>query len=128
MLDFAQLPPEINSGLMYSGPGAGPLLAAAAVRGRRQSAHLVGGDDAVAFQVARLGAIGVYGSVAGHYVDDHPRPGPVVCILVAGSSRAVGLSTGAVQSAALGQRGQRVGAALIQRPGIRRAYLLGELG
>lgn len=24
-LDFAQLPPEINSGLMYSGPGAGPL-------------------------------------------------------------------------------------------------------
>jgi PPE-repeat protein len=31
MLDFAALPPEINSGLMYTGPGSGPMLAAAAV-------------------------------------------------------------------------------------------------
>ena len=30
MPDFAQLPPEINSALMHSGPGAGPMLAAAA--------------------------------------------------------------------------------------------------
>jgi PPE-repeat protein len=29
-LDFAMLPPEINSGRMYSGAGAGPMLAAAA--------------------------------------------------------------------------------------------------
>jgi PPE-repeat protein len=29
-VDFAALPPEINSGRMYSGPGAGPMLAAAA--------------------------------------------------------------------------------------------------
>ncbi len=30
MLDFAVLPPEVNSVRMYSGPGSGPLLAAAA--------------------------------------------------------------------------------------------------
>ncbi|BBX99382.1 PPE family protein [Mycobacterium lacus] len=29
MLDFAQLPPEINSTLMYAGPGSAPMLAAA---------------------------------------------------------------------------------------------------
>lgn len=28
MLDFASLPPEINSGLMYAGPGSGPMLTA----------------------------------------------------------------------------------------------------
>ena len=30
MLDFAALPPELNSARMYSGPGSGPMLAAAA--------------------------------------------------------------------------------------------------
>src|SRR5258708_23878089 len=30
MLDFGALPPEINSGRMYLGPGSGPMLAAAA--------------------------------------------------------------------------------------------------
>jgi PPE-repeat protein len=29
-MDFAILPPEVNSGRMYAGPGAGPMLAAAA--------------------------------------------------------------------------------------------------
>ena len=28
-MDFAVLPPEINSARMYAGPGAGPMLAAA---------------------------------------------------------------------------------------------------
>src|SRR6185312_2159146 len=28
-MDFAFLPPEVNSGRMYTGPGAGPMLAAA---------------------------------------------------------------------------------------------------
>jgi PPE-repeat protein len=29
-MDFAALPPEVNSGLMYTGPGSGPLITAAA--------------------------------------------------------------------------------------------------
>ncbi len=29
-MDFGALPPEINSGLMYSGPGSEPMLAASA--------------------------------------------------------------------------------------------------
>src|ERR1700752_5268121 len=29
-MDFAALPPEVNSGLMYTGPGTAPMMAAAA--------------------------------------------------------------------------------------------------
>ncbi|MCA2266853.1 PPE family protein, partial [Mycobacterium marseillense] len=29
-MDFGALPPEINSGLLYAGPGSGPMMAAAA--------------------------------------------------------------------------------------------------
>src|ERR1700728_2943248 len=29
-MDFGMLPPEVNSARMYAGPGAGPMLAAAA--------------------------------------------------------------------------------------------------
>jgi PPE-repeat protein len=32
-MDFAVLPPEVNSGRMYTGPGSGPMLAAAAAWG-----------------------------------------------------------------------------------------------
>ncbi|WP_141249127.1 PPE domain-containing protein, partial [Mycobacterium avium] len=27
-MDFGALPPEVNSGRMYAGPGSGPLMAA----------------------------------------------------------------------------------------------------
>jgi PPE-repeat protein len=30
MLEYGALPPEINSGLMYTGPGSAPMLAASA--------------------------------------------------------------------------------------------------
>ena len=30
VFDFAAMPPEINSARMYTGPGAGPMMAAAA--------------------------------------------------------------------------------------------------
>ncbi|MBI2696767.1 PPE domain-containing protein, partial [Mycobacterium nebraskense] len=30
MFDFGALPPEVNSGRMYAGPGSGPLMAASA--------------------------------------------------------------------------------------------------
>ncbi|HEU0191955.1 MAG TPA: PPE domain-containing protein, partial [Mycobacterium sp.] len=29
-MDFGVLPPEVNSGRMYAGPGSGPMMAAAA--------------------------------------------------------------------------------------------------
>ncbi|MEE3063724.1 MAG: PPE family protein [Actinomycetota bacterium] len=50
-MDFALQPPEVNSGLMYTGPGAGPMLAAAA------------GWDAVATQL-ELAASGCTAQVA----------------------------------------------------------------
>jgi PPE-repeat protein len=48
-MDFATLPPEINSGLMYAGPGSGPIIAAAATW------------DSLAAEVSS--AAGDYGSV-----------------------------------------------------------------
>jgi PPE-repeat protein len=48
-MDFATLPPEVNSGLMYAGPGPGPIIAAAATW------------DSLAAEVSS--AAGDYGSV-----------------------------------------------------------------
>lgn len=55
-MDFAFLPPEVNSGRMYTGPGAAPLLAAAAAW------------DALAaeLETAAVGYSGVISSLIGH--------------------------------------------------------------
>jgi len=55
-MDFAFLPPEVNSARMYTGPGAAPMLAAAA------------GWDALAaeLETAAVGYSGVISSLVGH--------------------------------------------------------------
>lgn len=55
-MDFALLPPEVNSGRMYTGPGAAPMLAAASAW------------DALAaeLEVAAVGYDGVIASLIGH--------------------------------------------------------------
>src|ERR1700733_3170465 len=60
-MDFAALPPEINSGLIYAGPGSGPLLAAA------------GAWDGLASELAT--AASGYGSVISELTDS-PWVGP----------------------------------------------------
>ena len=42
-MDFATLPPEVNSGLMYAGPGSGPIIAAAASWDSLASRGVLGG-------------------------------------------------------------------------------------
>jgi hypothetical protein len=97
--------------------------------GVRQSANLLGVDDSVTDQIAGRIAAAVDGLFAGHHIDNDPCPawitgsGINLC-----SCRAVRLIAGAGQAAALGQRGERIGTALIQRPGVGRTHLLGELG
>ncbi len=66
-MDFATLPPEVNSGLMYTGPGSGPIIAAAA------------SWDSLASEVSS--AAGDYGSVISGLTSG-PWQGPAAAAMV----------------------------------------------
>jgi PPE-repeat protein len=70
-MDFATLPPEVNSGLMYTGPGSGPIIAAAA------------SWDSLAAEVSS--AAGDYGSVISGLTSG-PWRGPASASMVAAAA------------------------------------------
>jgi PPE-repeat protein len=70
-MDFATLPPEVNSGLMYAGPGSGPIIAAAA------------SWDSLATEVSS--AAGDYGSVISG-LSSGPWRGPASASMVAAAT------------------------------------------
>jgi PPE-repeat protein len=70
-MDFATLPPEVNSGLMYAGPGSGPIIAAAA------------SWDSLATEVSS--AAGDYGSVISGLTSG-PWQGPASASMVAAAA------------------------------------------
>jgi PPE-repeat protein len=70
-MDFATLPPEVNSGLMYAGPGSGPIIAAAA------------SWDSLATEVSS--AAGDYGSVISALTGG-PWQGPASASMVAAAA------------------------------------------
>jgi PPE-repeat protein len=70
-MDFATLPPEVNSGLMYAGPGSGPIIAAA------------GSWDSLAAEVSS--AAGDYGSVISGLTSG-PWRGPASASMVAAAA------------------------------------------
>jgi PPE-repeat protein len=70
-MDFAALPPEVNSGLMYAGPGSGPIIAAAA------------SWDSLATEVSS--AAGDYGSVISGLTSG-PWQGPASASMVAAAA------------------------------------------
>ncbi|ORV70785.1 hypothetical protein AWC07_05170 [Mycobacterium gastri] len=71
MLDFGALPPEINSGRMYAGPGSGPMMAAAA------------GWDGLAAELST--AAGGYGSVITELTSS-PWVGPASASMLAAAA------------------------------------------
>lgn len=96
-MDFASLPPEVNSGLMYSGPGAGPMLAAAA------------GWDAVAAQLESTAA-GYAAELAG--LTSQAWSGPSSLLMTAAATPYVQwLSTAAAQAAQTGVQAYAAAAA-----------------
>jgi PPE-repeat protein len=70
-MDFATLPPEVNSGLMYAGPGSGPIIAAAV------------SWDSLATEVSS--AAGDYGSVISGLTSG-PWQGPASASMVAAAA------------------------------------------
>jgi PPE-repeat protein len=70
-MDFATLPPEVNSGLMYAGPGSGPMIAAAA------------SWDSLASEVST--AAGEYGSVVSGLTSG-PWQGPASASMAAAAA------------------------------------------
>ncbi|CDO89275.1 hypothetical protein AWC29_07870 [Mycobacterium triplex] len=74
-MDFALLPPEVNSGQMYAGPGSGPMLAAAA------------GWDALAAQLEAT-ASGYAAELAG--LTGHAWSGPSALLMMSAATPYVG--------------------------------------
>ncbi|SOX54683.1 PPE family protein [Mycobacterium ahvazicum] len=96
-MDFALLPPEVNSGLMYAGAGSGPLLAAAA------------GWDALAAQLESA-ASGYAAQLAG--VTGQAWSGPSSVLMSAAATPYVQwLSTAAAQAAQTGVQASAAAAA-----------------
>lgn len=54
MFDFGALPPEINSGRMYAGPGSEPMIAAAATARDELAAELATGASSCGSAISEL--------------------------------------------------------------------------
>lgn len=94
MVDFAALPPEINSTLMYTGAGSGPMLAAAAAW------------DALAGELQAVAAS--YGAVVTSLTDG-PWQGPSSAAMAAAATPQIAWLNGAAEKAA--QTGSQAAAA-----------------